>query len=37
MGYAPLKNTIGDIDGIFLDCVKSNFGTSNFIPIKGDG
>ena len=35
MGYAPLKNTIGDIDGIFLDCVKSNFGTSNFIPIQG--
>ena len=35
MEYAPLKNTIGDIDGIFLDCVKSNFGTSNFIPIQG--
>ena len=37
MRYAPLKNTIGDIDGIFLDCVKSNFGTSNFIPIQGRG
>ena len=35
IGYVPLKNTICDIDGIFLDCVKSNFGTSNFIPIQG--
>ena len=35
MEYAPLKNTIGDIDGIFLDCVKSNFSSSNFIPIQG--
>lgn len=35
MGYAPLKNTIYDIDSIFLDCVKSNFGTPDFIPIQG--
>ena len=35
MGYAPLKNAIANIDGISLDCVKSNFGTPDFIPIQG--
>ncbi len=35
MGYAALKNTVSDIDGFILECVKSNFGTPNFIPIQG--
>lgn len=35
MEYSPLKNTIYDIDSIFLDCVKSNFGTPDFMPIQG--
>lgn len=35
MGYAALKNTVCDIDGFILECVKSNFGTPNFIPIQG--
>ena len=35
LGYEPLKNIIRHIDGIYLDCVKSNFGTPDFIPIQG--
>lgn len=35
LGYAPLRSTIRDIDGIVLECVKSNFGTTEFIPIQG--
>lgn len=35
MGYAPLKYTLSWIDGISLDCVKSNFGTPDFIPVQG--
>lgn len=35
LGYAALKSTINDIDGLILECVKSNFGTPDFIPIQG--
>ena len=29
------QNTINDIDGMIPECVKSNFGTPDFIPIQG--
>lgn len=35
LGYRPLLSTLKNVDGIFLDCVKSNFGTPDFIPING--
>lgn len=35
LAYAPLKPIGTDIEGISLDCVKSNFGTPDFIPIQG--
>ena len=35
MGYAALKKTVSDIDGFIPECVKSNFGTPDFIPIQG--
>lgn len=35
LGYKGLRDVFGDIDGIFLDCVKSNFGSPDFIPIEG--
>lgn len=30
-----IGDVFGDIDGVFLDCVKSNFGTPDFIPLEG--
>lgn len=35
LGYKGLSGLFGDIDGVCLDCVKSNFGTPHFIPIEG--
>lgn len=35
MGYLPLRNTMDHIDGVIIECVKSNFGTPDFIPIQG--
>lgn len=34
-GYASLEDVFPDIDGVVLECVKSNFGTSEFIPMQG--
>lgn len=34
LGYKGLQDVFGDIDGVFPDCVKSNFGTPDFIPIE---
>ena len=35
LGYVSLKLAVGDIDGVVMECVKSNFGTPDFIPIQG--
>lgn len=34
-GYASLEDVFSDIDGMALECVKSNFGTPDFIPMQG--
>lgn len=35
LGYASLKSSVDVIDGVVMECVKSNFGTPDFIPIQG--
>ena len=35
MGYRGLELSVRDIDGVTLDCVKSNFGSVGFVPISG--
>lgn len=34
-GYVSLETVFSHIDGMVPDCVKSNFGTSDFIPMQG--
>lgn len=35
LGYRSLESALGNIDGVTLECVKSNFGTPRFIPLQG--
>lgn len=35
LGYRSLESALEKIDGITLECVKSNFGTPRFIPLQG--
>lgn len=35
LGYRSLESALEKIDGITLECVKSNFGTPRFIPVQG--